>query len=355
MTPPATTPPGTAPPGTTPPGTTPLRVALLGYGLAGRVIHRPTLQAARDLRITHVVTADPGRAADVAADLPGAAVVASAAALWARADEFDVVVVATDNVVHVPLATAALELGKAVVVDKPVALTADEAAGLAARGGVVSAFHNRRWDADTLTARALLEAGTLGEVHRLESRFTRFRPQVQDRWRERPGGGGVLLDLGTHVVDQALHLLGPVVSVTADIRLLRDGAQVDDDAHLSLRHAGGEQSLLWVSAAAPWTGPRLVLQGSHAGWVHQALDGQEAAHRDRTAYVGEPDGTLVDADGARPHPSLPGDWAAYYRAFAAAVRGHGPVPVTVDEAVAVARVLEAAMASSRTGATVVLA
>jgi scyllo-inositol 2-dehydrogenase (NADP+) len=327
-----------------------LRAALLGYGLAGRVIHRPVLEAVDDLQVTHVVTGDPGRRAAVAADLPRAHVVDSAEALWQRADEFDLVVVATNNDVHVPLAVAALDRGKPVVVDKPVALGADDAARLVeharARRLPLGVFHNRRWDSDTLTAADLLASGVLGTVHRLESRFTRFRPQVVDRWREKPGGGGVLLDLGTHLVDQAVHLMGPVREVWAEVRQLRTGAEVDDDCVLALTHQSGAGSLLWCSAAAPWAGPRLVLQGSRAGWVKQDLDGQEAAQRAGRPPADEPDGTIWDADGARPVPSRRGDWAAFYRGFAAAVRTGAPPPVRPEDAVHVLRVLEAASRSS---------
>ena len=332
-------------------GPAPLRTALLGYGLAGRVIHRPLLQAVDGLEVTHVVTADPARRAAVEADLPGARVVDAAAALWRQAADFDVVVVATSNDVHVPLATAALDLGKPVVVDKPVALTSEDAARLVeharSRGVPLGVFHNRRWDSDTLTAADLLASGVLGTVHRLESRFTRFRPQVVDRWREKPGGGGVLLDLGTHLVDQAVHLLGPVREVWADVRELRAGAEVDDDVVLALTHESGAGSLLWCSAAAPWTGPRLVLQGSRAGWVKQDLDGQEAAAREDRPPTPEPDGTLWDEDGARPVPSRPGDWPAFYRGFDDAVRTGAPLPVQPEDAVHVLRVLEAAVRSSR--------
>ena len=329
---------------------TALRTALLGYGLAGRVIHRPLLDASDDLELTHVVTADPGRRAAVQVDLPRARVVGSAAALWECSAEFDVVVVATDNAVHVPLAVAALDRGKPVVVDKPLALSSDDAARLVeharSRDLPLGVFHNRRWDSDTLTAADLLASGVLGTVHRLESRFTRFRPQVVDRWRERPGGGGVLLDLGTHLVDQAVHLLGPVTEVWAQVRALRTGAEVDDDCVLALTHESGAGSLLWCSAAAPWTGPRLVLQGSRAGWVKQDLDGQEAAQRGGRPLPDEPDGTLWDADGGRPVASRPGDWGAFYRGFAAAVRTGAPPPVRPEDAVHVLRVLEAAVRSS---------
>jgi scyllo-inositol 2-dehydrogenase (NADP+) len=331
----------------------PLRVALLGYGLAGRVIHRPLLQRVPELALTHVVTADPGRQAAARAEVPGAQVLTSAEQLWQCADAFDVVVVATPNDVHVPLARTAVDLRKAVVVDKPLALSATEAATLvahAATAGVpLSVFHNRRWDSDSLTARDLLADGRLGRVHRLEARFTRFRPQVQQRWREEPGSGGVLLDLGTHLVDQAVHLLGPVRSVYSEVQELRSGAVVDDDAFLALTHASGARSLLWCSAAAPWTGPRLVLQGSAAGWAKQDLDGQEAAQRDGAEPGPEPDGTLWDEAGTHPVPSRQGDWAAFYRGFAGAVLAGRPVPVDPQDAVEVQRVLEAARRSSGAG------
>lgn len=329
---------------------TPLRTALLGYGLAGRVIHRPVLESVDELEVTQVVTADASRRAAAEADLPQARVVSSAQALWQQAEAFDVVVVATNNDVHVPLAVAALDLGKPVVVDKPVALTSDDAARLVGHarscGLPLGVFHNRRWDSDTLTAADLIASGVLGTVHRLESRFTRFRPQVVDRWREKPGGWGVLLDLGTHLVDQAVHLMGPVSQVWADVRKLRAAAEVDDDCVLALTHASGAGSLLWCSASAPWTGPRLVLQGSRAGWVKQDLDGQEAAQRAGRLPADEPDGTLWDADGARRVASRPGNWAEFYRGFAAAVRTGTPPPVRPEDAVHVLRVLEAAARSS---------
>lgn len=352
--------PGTLPGGDgTPvarPSGTPVRAALVGYGLAGRVIHRPVLQSVGGLVLTHVVTADAGRRAQAAADLPDAVLLASADELWERADDVDLVVVATPNDVHPALATAALDLGLPVVVDKPLALTAHEAADLVAHAETVgvplSVFHNRRWDSDTLTAAALLEAGSLGAVHRLEARFTRFRPLVQQRWREQAGSGGVLLDLGTHLVDQATQLLGPVTAVYAEVRARCAAAVVDDDCLLALTHACGASSLLWCSAAAPWSGPRLVPQGSAAGWAKQHLDGQEDAQRRGALVASEPAGLLFDEHGSRPHPSLPGDWAAYYRGMVRAVRDGAPVPVDPADGVRVLRVLEAAARSSARGGVV---
>lgn len=334
----------------------PVRTALIGYGLAGRVIHRPLLQAVPELALTHVVTADPARREQAAHDVPGVVLLDSADALWQVVDDIDLVVLATPNDVHTSLATAALDRGKAVVVDKPLALRSPEAAALVAHATAVgvplSVFQNRRWDSDTLTAAALLAAGTLGTVHRLESRFTRFRPQVQQRWREQAGSGGILLDLGTHLVDQAVHLLGPVDTVYAEVRTRRAGAEVDDDCVLMLTHASGASSLLWCSATAPWPGPRLVLQGSTAGWVKQDLDGQEDAQRRGVVTPAEPAGARWDELGAHPVPSVPGDWAAFYRAMAGAVAAGGPVPVDPAEAVRVLQVLEAAAESSARRAVV---
>ncbi len=327
-----------------------IRVALLGYGLAGRVLHRPLVQAVPELALTHVVTADPVRVAQAREDLPGVAVVPDAAALWARSEEYDVVVVATANDTHLPLATAALELGKTTVVDKPLAVTASDAAALvdlAQRLAVpLTVFQNRRWDSDTLTAAALLRDGTLGQVTRLESRFTRFRPEVVRRWREdAAAGGGVLLDLGAHLVDQAVQLLGPVAQVYAEVATLRAGALADDDCFLALAHTGGARSHLWCSLAAPYPGPRLALQGTRAGWAKDDLDGQEEGLRAGVPPAPEPAGRLWTSNGVRALPSLPGDWAAFYRTLAGGF-SRGTVPVDARDAVQVLQVLEAARRSA---------
>ncbi len=322
-------------------------VALLGYGLAGQVFHAPLVRAEPRLVLSHIVTRDPERAALAART--GAQVVPTADALWDKASEFDVVVVATSNTSHVPLATAALGLGKLTVVDKPLALTSAAAAALVARdpGGLLTVFQNRRWDSDTLTARALLASGRLGEVLRLESRFTRFRPVPVDRWREHADeGGGVLLDLGAHLVDQALHLLGPAVSVFAEVATRRVGGQADDDCFLALRHSGGATSHLWVSMAAPVPGPRLLLQGTSAGWSKADLDGQEDALRAGVTPPPEPEGTLWDEAGGRPWPSAQGNWGAFYRQVADRVETGAPVPVEPADVVTVMAVLDAARTSA---------
>jgi predicted dehydrogenase len=325
--------------------------------LAGRFFHRPLIQATDGLSLTHVVTADPVRRSDAAAEVPTGTIVDTLEALWEQADYFDVVVIATANSSHASIAAEALARDKSVVVEKPLAVTAAEAQALADRaartGRLLTVFHNRRWDSDTLTVKRLMRDGALGDVHRFESRFQRFRPGVQRRWREDDParGGGVLLDLGTHLIDQAVHLFGPVETVYAEIDVRRPGAVADDDDFIALQHAGGVRSHLWCSMAAPAPGPRVRVDGSVAGYVKETLDGQEDALRagwDPASgpWGVEPPGTLSDGAGSRAYPSEPGAWTGFYRQFVAALQGAARVPVPVAEAVSVLALIEAARRSA---------
>ncbi|MGW0119638.1 Gfo/Idh/MocA family oxidoreductase [Streptomyces sp. NPDC003327] len=354
---------------------TPLRVGLVGYGLAGSVFHAPLIAASEDLVLTAVTTGNPERAAEARAAHPGVRVAARPEELWERAEELDLIVVASPNKTHVALAGAALKAGLPVVVDKPLAATATEARGLAAladeRGLLLSVFQNRRWDNDFLTLRRLLDEDALGEVQRFESRFERWRPRPKGGWRESGSPeeiGGLLYDLGSHLVDQALVLFGPVVSVYAESDVRRPGAEADDDTFFALTHANGVRSHLYVSATTAQLGPRFRVLGRSAGFVKYGLDPQEAALREGlrpepgTVWGAEPQelwGRLGSGEsplsgGGTPVPSVPGDYPAYYAAVAAAVRGTGPNPVTALEAAAALDVLEAARRSAREGITVTL-
>ena len=190
--------------------------------------------------------------------------------------------IATPNSSHVPLGLAALEAGLAVVVDKPLALNAAEGGRLvdaaAERGLMLTAFQNRRWDGDFLTLRRLLDANELGRVHRFESRFERWRPELGGGWRERvppEEGGGLLLDLGSHLVDQAVQLFGPVRGLHAEVDARREGAVADDDVFLALEHESGVHSHLWASVLAAAPGPRFRVLGDRAAYVKDGLDAQE--------------------------------------------------------------------------------
>ncbi|WBB59133.1 Gfo/Idh/MocA family oxidoreductase [Streptomyces sp. WMMC500] len=360
---------------------TPLRVGLLGYGLAGSVFHAPLVAATDGLVLDTVVTGDPGRQEQVRAAYPDATTVATADDLLARADRLDLVVVASPNRTHVPLAAAALGAGLPVVVDKPLAATAAEAEELAAlaesRGLLLSAFHNRRWDSDFRTLAALLADGALGDVHRFESRFERWRPALRGGWRDSADPadvGGLLYDLGSHLVDQALTLFGPVTSVYAESEARRAGSVVDDDNFVALVHARGVRTHLWMTAMAPQLGPRFRVLGNRAGYVKYGLDPQEAALREGRrpgdgtegadgTWGAEPEsawgrlgaGESPLTGGGEPVPTLPGDYPAYYAGIAEALRTGAPPPVTAAEAAATLRVLEAARRSAAEGRVVRLA
>ncbi|WP_424213639.1 Gfo/Idh/MocA family protein [Streptomyces sp. BI20] len=356
---------------TTPHTHAPLRVGLVGFGLAGSVFHAPMIAACPELTLDTVVTGNPERRAAAEAEHPGVRVVATPDELLARHEELDLVVVASPNKTHVPLAHAALDAGLPVVVDKPLAAHAAEARALAdaadKAGLMLSVFQNRRWDNDFLTLRALLDAGELGEVRRFESRFERWRPTPKGGWRESGAPeevGGLLYDLGSHVVDQALVLFGPAETVYAEVDVRRPTASTDDDTFIALTHTSGVRSHLYVSAVTPRLGPRFRVLGSTAGWVKHGLDPQEGALRDGARpkhgepWGVEPEsawGVLGAGDHAQPVPTLPGDYPAYYAAVARALRTGGPAPVGAREAAATLDVLEAARRSATEGVTVRLA
>lgn len=351
----------------------PLRVGLVGYGLAGSVFHAPLIAATEGLALDTVVTSNPERRQQARAEFPDVRLAATPDELFDRAAELDLIVVASPNKTHVPLARTALEAGLPVVVDKPVAGTAAEARELAAlaeeRELLLSVFQNRRWDNDFLTLRKLLNEGELGDVWRFESRFERWRPKPKGGWRESGDPaeiGGLLYDLGSHVVDQALVLFGPAASVYAETDIRRPGAETDDDTFIAITHTGGVRSHLYVSATTAQLGPRFRVLGSTAGYVKYGLDPQEAALRDGLRpgpdWGAEPEslwgrvgsGESPVTGGGRAEPTLPGDYPAYYAAVAKALLEGAPNPVTAREAAAALDVLEAARRSAREKVTVTL-
>ena len=344
-----------------------LRVGLVGFGLAGSVFHAPLISTTPGMELAAVVTGNPERQAQVRQDHPGAVTVATVDELWPL--DLDLVVVASPNRTHVPTATAALKAGVGVVVDKPLAVTAAEGEALAAlaeqRGLPLSVFQNRRWDGDFLTVSELVRSGRLGSVGRFESRFERWRPQLKGGWRELGDpaeGGGLLYDLGSHLVDQALTLFGPAVEVYAELDSRRPGSDADDDAFVALLHSSGTRSHLWMSAVAGNLGPRFRVLGSESAYVVEGLDGQEAALREGRTPA-DPDwgvvapadyGLLGAGDAAAAYPTLPGAYQRYYAGVAEAVRGRAPVPVQARDAVAALAVLEAARRSAAEHRTVAL-
>jgi predicted dehydrogenase len=337
----------------------PLRVGLLGYGLAGRVFHAPLIAATPELELAAVVTANEDRTREVRRRHPEVVVLPSADALVDRVDELGLglAVVATPNRFHVPLARRALEAGLAVVVDKPLAPSAAEGRALVTeserRALPLTVFHNRRLDGDLLTIRRLLSEGALGTVVRFESRWDRWRPTPSVSWREKGGAdeaGGVLFDLGSHLVDQALHLFGDVAEVYGEVDRRRPGAEVDDDVFIALRHVSGVRSHLGSSSLAGLPGPRFRVLGDRAAYLKYGLDVQEerlkagADPRDPD-WSREPEEAwgMLGAEGQEHRiPTEPGGFADFYPAVAAAVLHGGPLPVDPHEAVRVLEILEEA-------------
>jgi scyllo-inositol 2-dehydrogenase (NADP+) len=346
-----------------------LRVGLIGYGLAGAAFHAPLISTTSGLRLTAIVTADPDRRRGAAQAYPDARLVDRADDLWAGPGAVDVVVVASPNRTHAPLARAALEAGLPVVVDKPFTATAAEGAGLvrlaASRGLLLTVFQNRRWDGDFRTASRLVAEGALGRVLRFESRYERWRPAPKGGWRESDDPadvGGLLYDLGSHLVDQALRLLGPASEVYAEVHSRRAGIRVDDDVFVALRHDGDARSHLWMSSLAAWPGPRLRLLGDRAAYVKFGMDVQEDALRAGRLPTepgwGEEDPSTygrLGVDGQdRPIRTEPGAYQRFYSGLVVALREGAPPPVDPADAVATLTVLEAARESAEQGRLVPL-
>ncbi|MEZ0448574.1 Gfo/Idh/MocA family protein [Cellulomonas sp. ICMP 17802] len=328
-----------------------LRVGLVGYGGAGRGIHARLLREAGQ-RVTAVVTRS--RAEQVEQDWPGAAVVPDVASLLEHAADLDLVVVASPTGEHVAHVNAALDAGLHVLVDKPLATSAADAQALADRAdGRLTVFQNRRWDSEQLTLLGLLASGELGTVHRFERRWERFRPVPQDRWKENdPESGGLLLDLGAHLVDSAVQLFGPVEQVYAELHARKTPAV--DDVFLALVHAGGVVSHLQAGGIVGAPGPRTRVLGDGGAYLVTSFEGEPTPFAalddayEETRRPGEPvhEGWLVRGTDRTPVPRAPGGHVDLYRAVVRWVLDGGPPPVDPADAARTARVLDAAVVSA---------
>jgi predicted dehydrogenase len=339
-----------------------IRVALIGYGYAGRTFHAPLIRATPGLELAAVSSSRPDR---VHADLPGIPVVTAPEEIFGL-PAVELVVIATPNDTHAPIAASALAAGKHVVVEKPFAPTLEEARTLTLLAErhhrVLAVFQNRRWDGDFLAVADLLARSALGDVAHFESHFDRYRPLVRDRWRERAGvGSGLWYDLGPHLVDQALQLFGLPNRVTASLAAQRAGAQADDWAHAILEYSRLRVVLhASVLVAAPL--PRFVVHGQAGSWVKYGLDAQEghlvAALTPGTSgpAADSEHAVLVDGvSGAQHDTPVPrGDYRQFYMQLRDAVRGVSGNPVAPAQALAVMAVVETAIRSSAEGRTLTL-
>ena len=362
-------------PATNPEHTTgPLRVAIIGYGLAGSVFHAPLVASTAGMTVAAIVTNHPERREQARRDFPRAAILATAQDLWHNASDYDLAVVAAPNRAHLPLGLAAMDAGLPVVIDKPFAasVTAAEQLIAASRrtGKLLTVFQNRRWDGDFLMVRQLIATDLLGPITRFESRFDRYRAEPRPgAWRELPApeeAGGLLFDLGSHLIDQALLLFGQPVSVYAEIDRRRPAAQVDDDTFVALTFPNQVHAHLWMSLVARNPGPRLRVSGLYGTYEKWGVDPQEDALK-AGMRPGDPgwgrepkerwgrlstDFNGVHVDGSL--ETLPGAYERYYALLRDALLTGGPPPVDPTGAAASLRVIEAAQQSASSGTVVTL-
>ena len=335
-------------------------VGVIGYGLAGRAFHAPYVRATPDMALRAIVTREPAK---VLADLPDMRVVPDVAALLAEPD-IDLVVVASPDALHAEHAIAALEAGKHVLIDKPFATSLADARRITAAGEAagkqVTVFQNRRWDADFRTLRQLIADGALGEIVQFESHFDRWRPTPTGRWKE-ARKGGVWLDLGPHLVDQAVVLFGRPEGISLDLATMRDGAPSPDYFHAVLRYER-HRVILHATKLAAQHGLRFAVHGARASWIKHGSDPQEAATLAGHAPEGEDwgvdpiDGTLTLGENGAVSPirNERGDYRLFWQALARAIRGEDANPVPATEAITVMEVLDAGLRSAAARAEVTL-
>ena len=336
-----------------------IKTGLVGYGFAGSTFHAPVLSTIDALELAAVSSSKPEL---VHKDWPQATVYADPAQLFADAS-IELVVIAAPNEAHFSLAQAALQAGKHVVVDKPFTITSAQAQTLITlakeRKLVLSVYHNRRWDGDFLTLKALLAQGTLGRVTSFESHFDRFRPEIRQRWRESAApGGGLLYDLGPHMLDQAVQLFGTPEKIYADIVLQRDGAEAVDYMHIVLYY---DRLRVVLQAGCLVKAPtaRFAVHGDKGSFVKFGLDPQEDALK-AGGKPGQPgwgeDGVRgalhlgTQPDGQFDHLDLqPGRYQDFYQGMADAIRDGKPAPVVAEDALLTIRLIELALQSASEG------
>ena len=333
-----------------------MRAGIAGYGLAGRVFHAPLLKGC-GYEVTSILTSNPERIAQAKSDFPGAQI-------YSELDAFldsglDLVVIASSNVAHLPQTRAALERQIPTVVDKPMGRTVAEVKEMIELSEknktLLTTFFNRRWDSDSLTIKKLLSTGELGQPFRFDGRFERFRPDRNlASWRENlspEDGGGLLLDLQSHLVSTALDYFGPAQVVSASVRSIRGGA--DDDVTVTLKHDSGVDSYLAASAVSGAPGPRVRLLGTKGALVINELDPQEDALRAGQIPLGGIWSTPMTSaaaihkgDDVTSVESVPGNYAAFYSLVKASIESGSPAPVSLADALRVAEIIEEARAIS---------
>lgn len=339
-----------------------MRIGLVGYGKGGRFFHAPLISSLPGATFVGVVTRSAERRQQLAIEHPGVQAFDTLAQMVAAG--VDAVVVSTPLDGRPAVVMEAIEHGVAVVSDKPFAHDATQAEAMVVaaerRNVPLSVYHNRRWDSDFLTLRKLLASGALGQVIRFESSVERYSPTSVGK----ASGGGFLRDLGSHLVDQALQLFGPVVRVYAELDYRQQDQAFDNGFFMSLTHADGVVSHLSGNCLQNAPRPRLRVNGTQGCYTVDGLDGQEAQ-----ALAGLSPATEGERWGAEEHrrwgwfehgterervASERGCWMAFYQRLQTALQNAGPLPVEARDALATTRILDAARQSAEQGEVVVL-
>jgi scyllo-inositol 2-dehydrogenase (NADP+) len=338
-----------------------IEVGLVGFGLAGRAFHAPVIRAVPGLHLAAILQRSGTEAAE---KYPEVRIVRSMDELLAI-PEIRLVVIATPNETHYPFAMQCLEAGRDVVVDKPFTTTLEEAVSLVqfakSANRLLTVYQNRRYDGDFQAIRQLVAAGTLGRIVRFETAYDRFRPQLKPgAWREtsRPGSG-ILFDIAPHLIDHALVLFGLPEAVTADIRIERENAIVDDAFDITLHYAKSMRAVLRSSILAAAPRPRFVLLGTQGSFVKQSFDPQEMNLRRGHIPADQPWGFEPEENWGvltipagesfeqRRIPSATCDYRDYYVNVRDAILGRASLAVSPEYALDVMRMLELARASSQ--------
>lgn len=344
-----------------------LNVAIVGYGLAGATFHAPLVKSTAGLKVAAVVARSQEKQERVRRDFPEAKIISDVNQLVEDAKHIDLVVIATPNKEHVPQAIQCMKAGLHVVVDKPIAVNTKECEQLIEvsqqTGTLLSVFQNRRWDNDFLTVKKLVSEGRLGKILRFESRFERYRPTARaGAWRETIGadeGGGLLFDLGSHLIDQATQLFGQPDQVYAEVEVRREGVNADDDCFVALSFPSGVKAHIWASAITASGGHRFRVLGTTGAYEKYGLDPQEDALRVGKTPLDK--GWGVEAAGhfgrlteyengekiERALETVPGMYQFFYEKMRDALNGTANVPVDPREALNTMRIIETARASAQ--------
>ena len=333
-----------------------MRIGLVGYGLGGRIFHAPFIAFTPELRLVGIVNSQrrtprsggPGSSSRSALRQPCTQLKSGV----------DAVVISTPLDTQQILALEAIAAGVAVVVDKPYAYDARQARELIAAakksGVALTVFHNRRWDSEFLTLCRLIDSGTLGTLRSFDSRIEVHRQGKRDK----ATSGGLLRDLGSHLVDQAMQLFGPFEAVDAEVGFRPGKDELDDSFFLTLQRRSGVHSHLRGDCLQSLHGPRLRLSGEDASYQVQTIDGQELAlhagerpvNNDRWGAQDHRNCGWLASDEARQLvPSERGRYDLFYVGLEKALRGVGSLPVYSADALACLDVLDAARRSARSG------